>query len=56
VYVSLTTNGEIMNEKKTQRLIDAGVHMVGIVIDATKWPHQGRSYAYYVEDFIQRDT
>lgn len=34
VYVTLTTNGTILNEKKTQRLIDAGVHLIDISIDA----------------------
>ena len=34
VYVTLTTNGKIMNEKRTQRLLDAGVHMIDISIDA----------------------
>jgi MoaA/NifB/PqqE/SkfB family radical SAM enzyme len=36
VYVALTTNGKIMNEKRTQRLLDAGVHMIDISIDAFK--------------------
>jgi len=34
VYVTLTTNGKIMNEKRTQRLLNAGVHMIDISIDA----------------------
>lgn len=34
VYVTLTTNGTIMNEKRTQRLLDAGVHLIDISIDA----------------------
>jgi pyruvate-formate lyase-activating enzyme len=34
VYVTLTTNGTIMNEKRTRKLLDAGVHMVDISIDA----------------------
>jgi MoaA/NifB/PqqE/SkfB family radical SAM enzyme len=34
VYVTLTTNGKIMNEKRTQRLLDAGVHLIDISIDA----------------------
>jgi MoaA/NifB/PqqE/SkfB family radical SAM enzyme len=34
VYVTLTTNGKIMNEKRTQLLLDAGVHMIDISIDA----------------------
>lgn len=34
VYVTLTTNGTIMNEKRTRRLIDSGVHMIDISIDA----------------------
>ena len=36
VYVTLTTNGKIMNEKRTQRLLDSGVHMIDISIDAFK--------------------
>ena len=34
VFVTLTTNGKIMNEKRTQRLLDAGVHLIDISIDA----------------------
>jgi MoaA/NifB/PqqE/SkfB family radical SAM enzyme len=34
VYVTITTNGTIMNEKRTRKLLDAGVHMVDISIDA----------------------
>jgi MoaA/NifB/PqqE/SkfB family radical SAM enzyme len=34
VYVTLTTNGTIMNERRTRRLLDAGVHMIDISIDA----------------------
>ena len=34
VFVTLTTNGTIMNEKRTKRLLDAGVHMIDISIDA----------------------
>lgn len=34
VYVTLTTNGKIMNEKRTLRLLDAGVHLIDISIDA----------------------
>ncbi len=34
VYVTLTTNGTIMNEKRTRLLLDAGVHMIDISIDA----------------------
>jgi sulfatase maturation enzyme AslB (radical SAM superfamily) len=34
VYVTLTTNGTIMNEARTTRLLDAGVHMIDISIDA----------------------
>jgi len=33
-YVTLTTNGTIMNEKRTRRLLEAGVHMIDISIDA----------------------
>lgn len=36
VYVTLTTNGKIMNEKRTQRLIESGVHMIDISLDAFK--------------------
>lgn len=36
VFVTLTTNGTIMNEKRTQKLLDAGVHMIDISIDAFK--------------------
>jgi MoaA/NifB/PqqE/SkfB family radical SAM enzyme len=34
VYVTLTTNGKIMNEKRTQRLLEAGVHLIDVSIDA----------------------
>jgi MoaA/NifB/PqqE/SkfB family radical SAM enzyme len=34
VYVTLTTNGKIMNERRTHRLLDAGVHLIDISIDA----------------------
>ena len=34
VFVTLTTNGTIMNEKRTQKLLAAGVHMIDISIDA----------------------
>jgi MoaA/NifB/PqqE/SkfB family radical SAM enzyme len=34
VFVTLTTNGTIMDEKRTQRLLDSGVHMIDISIDA----------------------
>lgn len=33
-YVTLTTNGTIMNENRTRRLLDSGVHMIDISIDA----------------------
>ena len=33
-FVTLTTNGTIMKEKKTRQLLDAGVHMIDISIDA----------------------
>ena len=36
VYVTLTTNGKIMNEKRTQRLLASGVHLIDISIDAFK--------------------
>jgi MoaA/NifB/PqqE/SkfB family radical SAM enzyme len=34
VFVTLTTNGTIMNEKRTQRLLESQVHMIDISIDA----------------------
>jgi MoaA/NifB/PqqE/SkfB family radical SAM enzyme len=34
VFVTLTTNGTIMNERRTTRLLDAGVHLIDISIDA----------------------
>ena len=34
VFVTLTTNGTIMNEARTQRLLEAGVHLIDISIDA----------------------
>jgi wyosine [tRNA(Phe)-imidazoG37] synthetase (radical SAM superfamily) len=34
VFVTLTTNGTIMNEKRTRKLLDSGVHMIDISIDA----------------------
>lgn len=34
VFVTLTTNGTIMNEKRMRRLLDSGVHMIDISIDA----------------------
>ncbi|WP_197722043.1 radical SAM/SPASM domain-containing protein [Sulfuriflexus mobilis] len=36
VYVTLTTNGTIMKERKTRRLLEAGVNMIDISIDAFK--------------------
>lgn len=36
VYVAMTTNGTIMNEKRTQRLLESGVHLIDISIDAFK--------------------
>lgn len=33
-FVTLTTNGTIMNELRTQRLLEAGVHLIDISIDA----------------------
>lgn len=36
VYVTLTTNGTIMNDEKIQRLLKAGVHMIDISLDAYK--------------------
>jgi MoaA/NifB/PqqE/SkfB family radical SAM enzyme len=34
VFVTLTTNGKIMNERRTQRLIESGIHLIDISIDA----------------------
>jgi MoaA/NifB/PqqE/SkfB family radical SAM enzyme len=34
VYVTVTTNGTIMNEKRIVKLLEAGVHMIDISIDA----------------------
>lgn len=34
VFVTLTTNGTIMNEKRTRRLLEAGIHLIDISIDA----------------------
>jgi MoaA/NifB/PqqE/SkfB family radical SAM enzyme len=34
VFVTLTTNGTIMNEKRIQKLLDTGLHMIDISIDA----------------------
>lgn len=34
VYVTLTTNGTIMNEKRTQKLLASGINMIDISIDA----------------------
>jgi MoaA/NifB/PqqE/SkfB family radical SAM enzyme len=34
VYVTITTNGTIMNEKRTRRLLASGVHLIDISIDA----------------------
>lgn len=34
VYVTLTTNGKILNERRVQRLLEAGVHLIDISIDA----------------------
>ncbi|WP_051604072.1 radical SAM/SPASM domain-containing protein [Methylobacter tundripaludum] len=34
VYVTLTTNGTIMNERRTQRLLESKVHMIDVSIDA----------------------
>jgi MoaA/NifB/PqqE/SkfB family radical SAM enzyme len=41
VFVTLTTNGTIMNEKRARRLLDSGVHMIDISIDA----HTPETYA-----------
>ena len=34
VYVTITTNGTIMNEKRTRKLLESGVHLIDISIDA----------------------
>lgn len=34
VFVTLTTNGTTMNEKRMRRLLESGVHMIDISIDA----------------------
>jgi MoaA/NifB/PqqE/SkfB family radical SAM enzyme len=34
VFVTLTTNGTILNEKRVGRLMDSGLHMVDVSIDA----------------------
>jgi MoaA/NifB/PqqE/SkfB family radical SAM enzyme len=36
VFVTITTNGTIMNEKRTRRLLESGVHLIDISIDAFK--------------------
>src|SRR6185436_378850 len=36
VYVTLTTNGTIMVEKRIRKLLASGVHMIDISIDAFK--------------------
>lgn len=36
VPVTLTTNGKIMDERRTQRLLESGVHLIDISIDAFK--------------------
>lgn len=41
VFVTLTTNGTILNEKRITKLLEAGVHMVDISIDA----HNPDTYA-----------
>jgi MoaA/NifB/PqqE/SkfB family radical SAM enzyme len=34
VYVTLTTNGKILDERRTRRLLESGVHMIDVSIDA----------------------
>ena len=34
VFVTLTTNGTIMNETRTRQLLDSGVHLIDISLDA----------------------
>jgi MoaA/NifB/PqqE/SkfB family radical SAM enzyme len=36
VYVTLTTNGTIMNEKRIEKLLDSGLHLIDTSIDAFK--------------------
>jgi MoaA/NifB/PqqE/SkfB family radical SAM enzyme len=36
VFVTLTTNGTIMNEKRTQKLLSGGVHLIDVSIDALR--------------------
>tara|TARA_B100001989_G_scaffold3713_1_gene2477 strand:- start:22300 stop:23295 length:996 start_codon:yes stop_codon:yes gene_type:complete len=36
VPVTLTTNGKLMDEKRTKKLLDAGLHLIDISIDAFK--------------------
>lgn len=36
VYVTVTTNGTIMNERRTQKLLESGVHLIDISLDAFK--------------------
>lgn len=36
VFVTLTTNGTILNEKRVGRLMDSGLHMLDVSIDAFK--------------------
>jgi pyruvate-formate lyase-activating enzyme len=36
VYVTLTTNGTIMNERRIRKLIESGVHMIDVSIDALR--------------------
>lgn len=33
-FTTLTTNGTIMNEKRTRKLLDSGIHMIDVSIDA----------------------
>ena len=33
-FTTLTTNGTIMNEKRTRKLLDSGIHMIDISLDA----------------------
>ena len=34
VFVTLTTNGTVLDERRTERLLDSGIHMIDISIDA----------------------
>src|SRR6185503_6165116 len=37
VFVTLTTNGTTMNEKRVRKLLESGLHLVDVSIDALEW-------------------